>query len=534
MRPLATREQTVVILLPEESSAERAKDTPSLDDRVCSLSPPFSSTQAFEDAQTGLGSSLYSTNNSSSDTIPENHSDGIESAFPLITLIKPGDHNKDQLTGDTKTGVPIVRLEDTVQDLELSAEFNIEYTHTPPSHRPQTAGESPSKRRLSGRSNSHRRVKSETSGVSSPFSPGGFTIQEVSETESNPQLVKETAAPSNEATVSQTSSSAYLSSVDSPSSFILPYSQSLPKYHDLCAAMDEKADTIEMPTATTSPLKRRARAESECEGLSYAKRTKHAYTRRPATALDTIIISSSPTNSDEEDATARLSNPLVAGLMSSPSYEISPIQDIERQQELDDTVYRLKRHLSFSEALSVPHDLGSPSDLGCSHIEELQGNADIQAIAEESCQIRIEIEHKDCVDSKQHKRVISDKLEVREISTNLDVRSSFEMHVKDELTIPSSTIDPTEDKSEGQSYEILPPVECHTSTNYSVTADSQKIELEASQTVLSSNLSPLKLESTTMIAHRISKKRRGPILRVGLSKLAPVESLHSYLRKRKA
>lgn len=533
MRPLATSEQTVVILLPEESSAERAEVTPSLDDRVCSLSPALSSTHAFEDAQTGLGSSLYSTNNSSSDTIPETHNDRNESAFPLITLIKPGDHNKDHLTGETKTAIPTVRLEDTVQDLELSTEFNIEYTHTPPSQRPQTAGESPSKRRLSGRTNSHRRVKSETSGISSPFSPERFTIQEVSETESNPQLANnETAVPIHEATLSQTSSSAYVSSVDSPSSFILPYSQPLPKYHDLCTAMDEKADNFEMPTTASSPLKRRARTESECEGLSYVKRTKHSHNRRPATALDTIIISSSPTNSDEEDATARLSNPLVAGLMSSPSYEIPPMEDIERQQELDDTAYRLKRHLSFSEALSAPHDLGSPSESG-SYTEHLQDNAAVQAIPEESCQIRIEIEHKDCVDSKQHKRVISDTLEVREVSTHLDVRSSFEMHVKDELIIPPS-IDPMDDKNEGQSYDVLPPVECHTSTKYTLTADSQEIELKTSETTSASNLSPLKLESTTKMAHRISKKRKGPILRVGLSKLAPVESLHSYLRKRKA
>lgn len=611
MRALATREKTVVIALNEVLSPPIPEEASLLNDRLCSLSPSPLLSEPTDQGQNGEGSGLYSADNSSSDTIPETSSVTDKSAFPNITLIKPGAHR----IGDTDQ-LPTVKLEDTIQDLDLNSDFNIEYTHTPKQPRPHTAHETPSKRHLSSRgAKGKRRALTECHLLSSPCR-NHTELEKRGESES---MSSQSDTQSSVFRIHNTTSLHEPVSVDaepqeSDLPTILPFSP-LSASYQLSNSTDESISQVEV-TEFPLRIKRSIRSSTDSDGPLYTKRLKVSPIRRPATSLDTVVINTLPFNLDEEPAAVPLhfdtsedenidKNQLESRIMSSPPWpfhetevnamETSTIGLHDQWQpsranalnpykhtfELDPSLPERAPDIDTSMSAESESHNDKTVDLSMKPIAAIMSKGIIESsehsIEPNEIEIKILPPHfselvpilkNNPFDSKQNmprkgslpgcNPTLDNKVDIHGfISTAEKIAISQELSDNSQDTEKITSQEPprvqTQIDSTIVSNQESAEVECHLK---SLTEETQEIfsiqmgplpepasvpaepelrtvnvqGVEYSAVAISVN-SPLQLD-TKRVAKNSSKMRRGPVLRVGLSKLARVEPLHSYLRKR--
>lgn len=539
MRAAANREQTLIIVLPEGHSGSNSAGTDLLNEFGNPLSPSRAPINPLDDTPGALGSSGYRTSNSSSDTIPEISVDENHHASPPITLIKAGAHKHINVLAGDQTEHLQIKLEDTVQDLELTSEFEIEYIHTPRVHRPLTAGEPSSKRRLSSRSAAQgkRRARTEADVSSSPLSflniPLNEQQEELALLSSRPNT-QETVVP-NHGFQSSQGSSMNTSSVESPPSLILRNSTSPLKSHEHSNATEESTFHSDAPETNTeiheylaSPRKRRIRSSTACTGLTYNKKVKHSHLKRQATAMDTFIISSSPVQSDVEDTQHPIPDLYNTRISSSPPYRPSQVSPCQHK-DLEDTTCRLGAQLSLCE--EEREVIESPPQQSVEFGFEEENSVSLSILHNQAIEInKKRYQHAFTLNhtsGTEHRVQVTENIIQNRMSVDEDVITCVTQPIESQKCEGNTAIQSL------QSPQVLESCSGNIDSLKSKSIDTIKGKRKAEATLSNSTSLSMDLvvsEDTTPVV----PKRKGPSIRVGLSKFAQVFPLHGYLKRKNA
>ena len=552
----ATREDTVVIELPENCSDIQVADR----NTNCLFSQQLPKNEHPNIQRHSIASSNYQENNSSTDTIPETCNIEQPSAYPPITLLKPGAHNQasDREYSYQPQSIPVhnrqVRLEDTVAD------GNFDFIETPlhlhSSQRLHSSNSSPHRRYLStrgGRENK-RRVKTDSDEFSftNSMEDQGFENQQSSKRSSSTPAISSVSIHSDAqapTTLSRghssiSSSSMNSSLLDTPPSLI---------HNSESFGNSIQSDTYSyrevtyIPFEASSPAKKRKiRRVSPHPGLVYAKRMKHSDLSQLAGPTETFVIPTSSLESEYEDSYIPPRVHIPAGLPSSPPRSTSPFHKhhygSHRDSEgLNGTTAMLQHQLSFAErddhmelnsrltdnnhrqfsskAHSLPFDLNQKSlEQGSTSTSEPYNSDAAPSVIFEQFQLNsawtphwsgnVPSNLSGCQsDSEDDRDMDSDQ----PYTDPMDIDEIYYRSINSLLTKTSHQDSPKVSKS----VNILSDKLSHMKTD--------SIE----------SLPPRHFPSKTNLFNSFSSPiKKGPSFRVGLSRLARVESLHGYLRDR--
>lgn len=529
MRQLASRHHTVVI--PPGLDTDSSLSPGPLEYPLSSpIRPPVSFFYASRTSESGM----YGSDNSSSDTIPEVNCTECQTDLPVIPLIKPGAHKR-EMPPELRS----LKLEDTVNDLDLNSDFKI-------TSRPHSVYGTPAKRQLS------------TKRASATFSYSEITTftnfdnrQTVSEKECS--LV----APS---TSFQTSVKDPIESpmlVDEVSLSVLPQGSPISTEGQSGLSLE----SIEEPVLFSRRAKRSYTGTCDFRDSKKVKRTDQ---RRPATSMDTTLIHHSPFNTDEE-----ILVPTILDKLDGGSPKVTTASDIAGPEEslIDENSSGDVVLVSTESPLSESR-LGTEETTGVTNVETGNKQETVLSSIHDSIHpikddelpaLTISGQH-DTNDEKAPAPTISGEHDTKDkevpaltisgerpegevqpvetrkpevlpcaidgngqsIATAEITENTFEKGQSNEGDVTTVHTDP---EPGIQQVEDLGALE-NSGRGICEQADQQTATMELDVPVIA-------VSADTKI-HKATKRRGhgGPILRVGLSKLARVKPLHNYLRKR--